>query len=445
MKALSITKLFFAIVTLVSFSVAVEAGELERAYQKEYAFLKAQKAELEKRFATDEVQHANEIQASKEKVEALQEKLLEVSEKAKASSEKLEKLSKMLAEKEDTGGLTGNVLNQARLALEPYGVKVSDDNKTTDVEKIKQSFGSSIKLYSELSSLRNEKGAFYLPDGKKVEGDIVKVGNIAAYGIAKEAAGALAPAGDGNYKLWNAVGSSDDAKAMFAKEKTESIDIFAYENLDKEVDYVTEKTFMDTMQDGGIIGYIIFALGLFGLVLLGLRVINLMGAKTNVNEITQIVVDTLESGEGSTVSLEKLKGYKGSTARVIKATLRNIKKERAHVEDVIMENILNESTQIDRFGSFVLVIAAVAPLMGLLGTVTGMIETFEVITEFGTGDPKLLSGGISAALVTTMQGLIVAIPLLLIGNLLSGWAQSIKDSMEQSALHIVNLYEKYRG
>ncbi len=157
------------------------------------------------------------------------------------------------------------------------------------------------------------------------------------------------------------------------------------------------------------------------------------------------MVDTFESGEGSTVALEKLKEYKGSTARVIKATLRNIKKERAHVEDVIMENILNESTQIDRFGSFVLVIAAVAPLMGLLGTVTGMIETFEVITEFGTGDPKLLSGGISAALVTTMQGLIVAIPLLLIGNLLSGWAQSIKDSMEQSALHIVNLYEKHRG
>lgn len=445
MKALSITKLFFAMVAFVSLSAAVQAGELERAYQKEYAFLKAQKAELEKRLVSDKEQQANELNASKEKVDALQEKLLEVSEKAKVSSEKLEKVSKVLAEKEEDGGLTGNVVNQARLALEPYGMKISDDNKTNDVEKIQQAFGTSIKLYSELSSLRNEKGEFYLPDGKKVEGDIVKVGNIAAYGISKEAAGALAPAGDGNYKLWNAVGSSDDAKAMFAKEKTETIDIFVYENLDKEVEYVTEKTFVDTMEDGGIIGYIIFILGLFGLVLLGLRVINLTRAKTNVNEITQIVIDTLESGEGSTVALEKLKGFEGSTARVIKATLRNIKKERAHIEDVIMENILNESTQIDRFGSFVLVIAAVSPLMGLLGTVTGMIETFEVITEFGTGDPKLLSGGISAALVTTMQGLIVAIPLLLIGNLLSGWAQSIKDSMEQSALHIVNLYEKYRG
>lgn len=431
-------------VAFVSLSAAVQASELERAYQKEYAFLKAQKAELEKRLVSDKEQQANELNASKEKVDALQGKLLEVSEKAKVHSEKLEKVSKVLAEKEEDGGLTGNVVNQARLALEPYGMKISDDNKTNDVEKIQQAFGTSIKLYGELSSLRNEKGEFYLPDGKKVEGDIVKVGNIAAYGISKEAAGALAPAGDGNYKLWNAVGSSDDAKAMFGKEKTETIDIFVYENLDKEVDYVTEKTFGDTMEDGGLIGYITFALGLFGLVLLGLRVMKLMKASTNVQEITQIVVEKVESGKKHE-ALDAIKGYEGSTARVIKSALRNIDKDREHVEDVIMENILNESTQIDKYGSFVLVIAAVAPLLGLLGTVTGMIETFEIITEFGTGDPKLLSGGISAALVTTMQGLIVAIPLLLIGNLLSGWAQSIKDSMEQNALHIVNLYEKYRG
>jgi biopolymer transport protein ExbB len=71
-----------------------------------------------------------------------------------------------------------------------------------------------------------------------------------------------------------------------------------------------------------------------------------------------------------------------------------------------------------------------------------MIATFDIITEFGTGDPKLLAGGISVALVTTELGLIVAIPALLLGNLLSGWANSIKDSMEQQALHIVNMYHK---
>lgn len=428
----------------ILFTSLTQAGELERAYQKEYAFLKAQKAELEKRLEVDQLQQEKDLQLSKEKIAALQSALLEISKEAKVSSEKLEKLTKALADKEDNGGLVGNVVNQARLTLEPYGVKLADDNKTTDVEKIEQALSVSTKLYSEFSSLRNEKGEFYLPDGKKVKGDIVRVGNVAAYGIAREAAGALAPAGNGSYKLWNAVGSSDDAKAMYAKKPNETIDIFVYENLDKEVDYVKEKTFTDTLEDGGVIGYIIFGLGLFGIALLGLRVINLMRASTNVNDITQVVIEKVEGGQKHE-ALDAIKGYEGSTARVIKSALRNIDKDREHVEDVIMENILNESTQIDRFGSFVLVIAAVAPLMGLLGTVTGMIETFDVITEFGTGDPKLLSGGISAALVTTMQGLIVAIPLLLIGNLLSGWAQSIKDSMEQNALHIVNLYEKHRG
>lgn len=438
----TIIKLFVLIFVL--FTSLTEAGELERAYQKEYAFLKAQKTELEKRLEADQLQQEQDLQRAREKVEALQSTLLEISSEVKVSSEKLEKLTKALTGKEENGGLVGNVVNQARLTLEPYGIKLADDNKTTDVEKIAQALSVSTKLYGELSSLRNEKGEFYLPDGKKVQGDIVKVGNVAAYGISKEAAGALAPAGNGAYKLWNAVDSSDDAKAVYAKTPGEVIDIFLYENLDKEVDYVKEKSFTDTLEDGGMIGYIIFGLGLFGITLLGLRVIKLMRASTNVNEITQVVIEKVESGKKHE-ALEAIKGYEGSTARVIKSALRNIDKDREHVEDVIMENILNESTQIDRFGSFVLVIAAVAPLMGLLGTVTGMIETFEVITEFGTGDPKLLSGGISAALVTTMQGLIVAIPLLLIGNLLSGWAQGIKDSMEQNALHIVNLYEKYRG
>ena len=91
-----------------------------------------------------------------------------------------------------------------------------------------------------------------------------------------------------------------------------------------------------------------------------------------------------------------------------------------------------------RFGSAILVIASVSPLLGLLGTVTGMISTFDVITEFGTGDPKLLSGGISIALVTTKLGLIIAIPALLVGSLLSAWARNIKRDMEHAALRVTN-------
>jgi len=85
-----------------------------------------------------------------------------------------------------------------------------------------------------------------------------------------------------------------------------------------------------------------------------------------------------------------------------------------------------------------MVVAAVAPLLGLLGTVTGMIATFDIITEFGTGDPGMLSGGISEALITTQLGLVVAIPAVLLGNLLKGRADAIEGRIERDALRVVN-------
>ena len=75
--------------------------------------------------------------------------------------------------------------------------------------------------------------------------------------------------------------------------------------------------------------------------------------------------------------------------------------------------LLAEEPVLDRSVNLIAACAAIAPLLGLLGTVTGMIETFGVITQFGTGNPKLLSGGISVALITTQLGLMVAVPLLL--------------------------------
>ncbi len=437
-------KIYFVLSAIFVIVSTVNGSELGQAYQKEYAFLKAQKEELSSRFIKDEEQHKTSLAEAKAKVDTLQETLLALDKKSKDVSANLEKLTEELNKATDNGSMLGSVVNQATVALDEYGIKLPEGNMTKESVKLKEAFSQATQLYSQLSSMQNTKGSFYLPDGELVKGDVVKLGNVAAYGISQKASGALAPAGNGAYKLWNAVGSSDDAKALFSGEMRKDIDIFVYENLDKDVDYIKEKTVEDTLEGGGTIGYIILVLGAFGLLLLLYRVFNLLRAGSNVKAITKIVSEKLETGSVSD-ALEAVNRYEGSTARVIKSTIRNLGKHREHIEDIVMENILNESSQIDRFGSFVLVIAAVAPLMGLLGTVTGMIETFDVITEYGTGDPKLLSGGISAALVTTMFGLIVAIPLLLLGNLLSGWAQSIKDSMEQSALHIVNLYEKYRA
>jgi biopolymer transport protein ExbB len=103
--------------------------------------------------------------------------------------------------------------------------------------------------------------------------------------------------------------------------------------------------------------------------------------------------------------------------------------------------LLKARTNMERFGMAIMVIAAVAPLLGLLGTVSGMISTFAIITEHGTGDPKLLSGGISEALITTQLGLMVAIPLLLLGNLLNGWCGRISANLEEKVLMRIANYK----
>ena len=91
---------------------------------------------------------------------------------------------------------------------------------------------------------------------------------------------------------------------------------------------------------------------------------------------------------------------------------------------------MRQETKVMRYIGTILVLSAIAPLLGLLGTVTGMITTFDVISEFGTGNARALASGISEALVTTQSGLVVAVPGLLIGGFLFQRAQKIKGRME---------------
>ncbi|GAB6905850.1 MotA/TolQ/ExbB proton channel family protein [Desulfosarcina cetonica] len=132
-------------------------------------------------------------------------------------------------------------------------------------------------------------------------------------------------------------------------------------------------------------------------------------------------------------------------ARVVKAGLECGDMQREEVENALQEAILKEVPPMERFLSTLGMLAAIAPLLGLLGTVTGMIDTFHVITLHGTGDPRLMSGGISEALVTTMLGLTVAIPLMLSQTLLSRSVDKRIGEMEEKAVALVNILHKCRG
>ena len=143
---------------------------------------------------------------------------------------------------------------------------------------------------------------------------------------------------------------------------------------------------------------------------------------------SQTIENELGSGNYSESStLGKLNSiyskYKGDTPEELEAQL----------EDVLAK----AAPALEKNLSIIKLLAAVAPLLGLLGTVIGMIETFQAITLFGTGDPKLMAGGISQALVTTMLGLIAAVPLLFVHNILDSRSRAISQIYEEQAIGFV--------
>ncbi len=428
---------------LLALSLSVFAAtetELERAYAKEFAYLKAQKQMLQKRLNDIKTTQNKKLTSAKKELDVLQNLVL----KKNAMNEKLE--TELFRARQNAQAITDDtslietVMMQSTAALKPFGVdvKVDEQNYQGSLETV---FMEANALVSKLGKVSAEDGKFYVQDGSEKTGRVIKIGNIAAYGIADDVAGALVPAGAGKLKIWDAEGSAKSAHAFNEGKAVETMNIFLYENAEKEIEEAAEKTVVSVINSGGLIGWIIVLLGAGAMILVALRIIFLMGAaKATGNLAKPVLTKLLQDGKES--ALEYMKTQKGSTARVLKATIRNLDRDREHIEDIVAESILHESGRLDRFGSMILVVAAVAPLLGLLGTVTGMIATFDIITEFGTGDPKLLSGGISIALVTTELGLIVAIPVLMLGNLLSGWAERIKDSMEHSALHLINEYNK---
>ena len=179
--------------------------------------------------------------------------------------------------------------------------------------------------------------------------------------------------------------------------------------------------FFERINQGGFVGYIILLILTVGLAMGVLQFLFLR------NE-SQTIENELGSGNYSDSStLGKLNNiyskYKGDTPEELEAQL----------EDVLAK----AAPALEKNLSIIKLLAAVAPLLGLLGTVIGMIETFQAITLFGTGDPKLMAGGISQALVTTMLGLIAAVPLLFVHNILDSRSRAISQIYEEQAIGFV--------
>jgi len=418
-------------------AIPAQADELETAYQKEYAYLVAEKQALEKRLERLKANNEQSLEQVAADVDQLQRQYL-------ARQNQVDRLNQMIMEgsrnadfNENDALLLETTLLQARESLSKSDITI-DESQEQD-QQLAAAFTKANQLIARDGEVFSTQGSFFSRQGELTEGEIIHAGRIARYGVAEQSAGVLAPAGDGQFKVWDAA-TAQTAELLADNKRPEVLSVLLYDDPTQAMERQDETGFREELEAGGLIAKIILGLGVLGAVLVLLRVVYLLLFSSDTQKITSRVNQEMQSGNVDS-ALQLCKNKSSSASRVVAATLRNLDRDRDHIEDVVSESILYESSRIDRFGTFIIVIAAVSPLLGLLGTVTGMISTFDIITEFGTGDPKLLSSGISEALLTTKFGLVVAIPLLLLGNMLSSWGNRTKNDLERAALHMINTHK----
>ncbi|GGD65718.1 MotA/TolQ/ExbB proton channel family protein [Lacimicrobium alkaliphilum] len=184
---------------------------------------------------------------------------------------------------------------------------------------------------------------------------------------------------------------------------------------------VQAPNFKERIEQGGVVGYIILVVGAIGLLLALERLISLTLTRTKVNK-------QLKTKQAKT---------NNPLGRVLKVREDFPNVDTETLELKLTEAILGEVPKLGRNLTIIKIISVVAPLMGLLGTVTGMINTFQAITLFGTGDPKLMAGGISTALMTTVLGLVVAIPMTLLYAMLNTRSKNIVYILQEQASGVI--------
>ncbi|MFM4862229.1 MULTISPECIES: MotA/TolQ/ExbB proton channel family protein [Aeromonas] len=252
--------------------------------------------------------------------------------------------------------------------------------------------------------------------GTASEQELTRVGSFALFG----SEGFLQPSGEGLIPVLGLPGGLLSELTAYKGKEGEALPLDPSHGVLLEMQ-AQAPTVWQQVQQGGQVGAIIVLLAAIGLGIAAVRLWTLS------RELT-LVRRQLKSGE-----------YHADNAlgRVLTVADKHPELSMETLELRLDEAILQETPRMERGIGMVKVIAAIAPMLGLLGTVTGMIGTFQAITQFGTGDPKIMAGGISMALITTVQGLVAAIPLILAHSLLQSRFTELSNVLEQQVAGIL--------
>jgi biopolymer transport protein ExbB len=416
-------------------ALGAEPSPLEQAYQKEYAYLHAEKVEVQRRISEFETEAFERLARASGEIEALQTKLVATTRLADQAEDSFDALDREIVAMDDSSTLLSTSVDQAR---ETLGLPSVEDR----LAAVPEVFTVAGQAIAKASAVGWTEGAFFLPDGRQVQGRIYTWGQVAAWGLSPEGQGALVPVGEGRLQLRRDFGQATVA-ALESGSGPERLELQLFEPERAAEEAEEAGGLGQLLHDAGTMGQVLFGLGVVSAILVVIRAVTLLLAWRGGMPLFDKVSEHLRAGR---VEQARALVARRDTpaARVAGAIVDGSERSPVELERIVDEALLRETPGIDRFASALVVITAGSPLLGLLGTVTGMIATFDVITEHGTGNPKLMSAGIAEALICTALGLSVAIPTLLAGNVLASVADSVKNVLERGALALLNTLELRR-
>ena len=301
--------------------------------------------------------------------------------------------------------------------------KMSGSDQLPSIEEIERVWFELLREVREQGEVSRFSAQVATPSGELSQRDVVRVGafnivdtngNYLSFNIDKLSELPRQPGGGFNAQAQDLAGSQSGLTQFGIDPTGPTGGSFLAAIIDSP-------TISERWHQGGYVGYAITAVGAFAFLL----------------AIYRLVVLTAVGGKVS--SQLKSSSAKGDNplGRVLQVHEANPNIDTETLELKMAEAVLSETPKLEQGLTLLKIIAAVAPLMGLLGTVTGMIITFQAITIFGAGDPKAMAGGISSALVTTVLGLLVAIPTVLLHTVVNGRSQRIIHVLNEQATGIV--------
>lgn len=280
------------------------------------------------------------------------------------------------------------------------------------------------------------EGEAVTQDGEFVDGRFALIGPLAYFG--SDAGGGIVLRGESMRPSVAPVPETDVAGAVAKLAAGESAEIPVDATLgNARAIEQTNETLVEHVKKGGIWIIPILGFALASLAIALFKALELYSIRMPDESVVQKITGLLGEGKKEEAANEA-SHLPGPAGDMLRNGVRHSGESVTLLEEMCMEKVLETQPKTQRLLGFIGTTAAVSPLLGLLGTVTGMINTFKLITIFGTGDARNLSSGISEALVTTEFGLIVAIPALILHALLSRRANGLLATMEKQAIAFVN-------